>query len=241
MISEQNDRLAAEHVMGLLDGEERHRADLLLASDPSFRAAVDLWRVHFAEFDETAPALPATESLWQRIETGVAADAPVSVRPAPARVATESRFRALWDSLVFWRFAGMTAACAALLLAIATAFFADRAARQPVMVAVLVNDSNQPGAVLSTFSDGRAEFVPLGGTSIPRDHSMQVWTFPDPKGAPVSVGVINAARTVQLNLAKLPHLQSDQVFAISMEPLHGSPTGLPTGPVVLKGTASTAL
>ena len=109
------------------------------------------------------------------------------------------------------------------------------------MIAVLLNDANQPGAVLSAFADGRAELVPLRGTSIPANHSMQIWTFPDPKGAPVSVGLLQDARTVRFNLQTLPGLHDQQLFAISMEPLHGSPTGLPTGPVVLKGTTSTAL
>jgi anti-sigma-K factor RskA len=150
-------------------------------------------------------------------------------------------FGDLWASLAFWRATGMAAAFASLLLALGVGYFADKASRQPVMIAVLVNDANQPGAILSAFADGRAELVPLGGTSIPHNHSMQVWTFPDPKGAPVSVGLIHDARTARLNLAAVPRLHAEQLFAISMEPLHGSPTGLPTGPVVLKGTASTAL
>lgn len=241
MSSEQHDRLAAEHVLGLLEGEEHTRAERLLASDATFRAAVDQWRVYFAEFDETVAPISPSESLWQRIEVGVTAEPPAATARAPAARPAPSALRNIWESLPFWRTAGLTAAFAALLLAFGVSFFADKASRQPVMIAVLLNSANQPGAVLSTFADGRAELVPLGEISIPDNHSMQVWTLPDPAGPPVSIGLVNAARTVQLNLEKLPRPQSNQLFEISVEPLHGSPTGLPTGPVILKGTASTAL
>ncbi|WP_371680098.1 anti-sigma factor domain-containing protein [Microvirga sp. KLBC 81] len=70
---------------------------------------------------------------------------------------------------------------------------------------------------------------------------MQVWAFPNPAGAPVSVGMIHAARTVLLNMQNMPHPHSDQLFAISVGPLIGSPRGMSTDPVVMKGTASMAL
>jgi anti-sigma-K factor RskA len=127
------------------------------------------------------------------------------------------------------------------VLAAGLAFFAEKASRQPILVAVLMNEANQPGAVLRTFTDGRAELTPLGDMQIPHNHSIQVWTFPDPAGAPVSVGVVQTARTVLLSLQNLPQPHSNQLFAISVEPLAGSPTGQPTGPVVMKGTATTAL
>lgn len=135
----------------------------------------------------------------------------------------------------------MAGALAALLLAVGASFFAEKASRQSILVAVLMTDANQPGAVLRTFTDGRAELTPLGDMQIPHNHSIQVWTFPDPAGAPVSVGVVQTARTVLLSLQNLPQPHSNQLFAISVEPLTGSPTGQPTGPVVMKGTAATAL
>ena len=137
------------------------------------------------------------------IESGISTTATPPQR-AQAPRPTRRGLVALWDSLTFWRTTGLAAAFAALLLAAGVAFFADKASRQPVMIAVLLNDADQPGAVLSAFADGRAELVPLSGTSIPANHSMQVWTFPDPKGAPVSIGLLHDARTVRFNLQALP-------------------------------------
>lgn len=243
MTRDDQDRLAAEHVLGLLEGEERGQAERLLATDAAFQALVEQWRRRFAEWDDTADDLPPGEALWQRIETGLADQtAAAAGRPAPVRpTASPGRIQRLWNSLSFWRGFGLAGAVAALLLAAGLGFFAEKASRQPVLVAVLMSEANQPGAVLRTFADGRAELTPLGDMQIPHNHSIQVWTFPDPRGAPVSVGVIHTAKTVLLDLANLPQPHTDQLFAISVEPLTGSPTGQPTGPVVMKGTASTAL
>jgi len=240
MTRDEHDRLAAEHVLGLLEGDELGIAERMMHTDAEFRASVEQWRRRFSEWDETAPDLPAEDALWRRIESGLGTMGVHAATPAPT-TSSPGLLKGLWESLAFWRYLGMGAAMAALLLAIAAGVLAEKASRQPVLVAVLLTDANRPGAVLSTFADGRAELVPLGDMTIPHNHSIQVWTFPDPKGAPVSVGVVHAARTVLLNLEKLPQPQSNQLFAISVEPLAGSPTGLPTGPVVMKGTASTAL
>ncbi|MBJ6124790.1 anti-sigma factor [Microvirga splendida] len=241
MTRDDQDRLAAEHVLGLLDAEERGLAERLLATDESFQARVEQWRTRFAEWDSTAADVAPDDTLWRRIESDLDSQpAPAPAAPVRRKPATGS-LRTLWDSLSFWRGFGMAGALAGLLLAMGVGYFADKASRQPMLVAVLMNETNQPGAVLRTFADGRVELTPLGDMEIPHNHSIQVWTFPDPNGAPVSVGVVHAAKTVQLDPRNLPQPHSNQLFAISVEPLAGSPTGQPTGPVVMKGTASTAL
>ncbi|MEE1657944.1 anti-sigma factor [Microvirga sp. CF3062] len=244
MTRDDQDRLAAEHVLGLLEGEERGLAERLLTSDESFQALVQQWHTRFAEWDNTAVNFPPSDALWQRIDTGLEAQPAVAAaRPVASarRETSPSLLQGLWNSLAFWRGFGMAGALAALLLTVGVSYFADKATRQPTLVAVLMSETNQPGAVLRTFADGRLELTPLGDMEIPHNHSIQVWTFPDPNGAPVSVGVVQTARTVLLDPRNLPQPHSNQLFAISVEPLTGSPTGLPTGPVVMKGTASTAL
>ena len=51
MTRDDQDRLAAEHVLGLLEGEERGVAERLMTSDESFQALVQQWRTRFAEWD----------------------------------------------------------------------------------------------------------------------------------------------------------------------------------------------
>ena len=249
MTRDEIDRLAGEYVLGLLEGEDAAGAERLLERDPAFEAAVAHWRALFSELDDAAPRLPASDALWQGIETGIEADetpAEAARPPAPTPALTPSRrlaFAALWRSLPFWRMSGLVGAAAAVALAVALARSPGPSpVRAPAFVAVLMTDDNRPAAVVNAFADGQAELIPLQGVTVPQGRSLEVWTFARGANAPpVSIGVLNQARTIRLRLEDLPRLRADQLFAISLEPPGGSPTGHPTGPVLMKGAASTAL
>jgi anti-sigma-K factor RskA len=243
--AEDLDRLAAEHVLGVLEGAEATRAVDLLASDTAFAAAVARWRERLAEFDETAAPAAPSAALWRRIEADLA--------PAPQAEPTASSasiivpdpltaLRALWRSLAFWRLAGMASAAAALVLGIGLAYVASERARTPMLVAILVTEgSTEPAAVVNAFADGRTELVPLRAIPVPPDRALEIWTLWDRSVGPRSIGLLKEARAVRLNLQNLPKPGPNQLFEITLEPKTGSPTGRPTGPILMKGLTSTAL
>jgi len=70
MTGDDLDHLAAEHVLGLLEGAESARVAELMASDPAFATAVVRWRERLAELDATAPPVAPSDGLWRRIEAG---------------------------------------------------------------------------------------------------------------------------------------------------------------------------
>ena len=108
------------------------------------------------------------------------------------------------------------------------------------MVAVLL-DGNRPGAVVHAFADGRVVLVPLTAINVPAGRALEVWILPSRERGPVSVGLMDRARTLQLQLKDLPPPGSDQLFEITLEPATGSPTGRPTGPILFKGNTSQTL
>ena len=127
------DRLAAEHVLGLLDGEDAPRAERL-ARDAmrASQAAVARWRERFAELDETARPQPLAGRPLAAHRGGLAPLQAARARRerAPLLVPDpRSRLPALWRSLAFWRVAGLASAAAALLLAVGLATLATRRAR----------------------------------------------------------------------------------------------------------------
>lgn len=67
-------------------------------------------------------------------------------------------------------------------------------------------------------------------------HSLELWVIP-PGDKPHSLGLVDPDRPVKVRVPPelLPHVSADSVLAISLEPLGGSPTGQPTGPVVANG------
>jgi anti-sigma-K factor RskA len=105
----------------------------------------------------------------------------------------------------------------------------------PAFVAVMTTEAGRPGAVLHAYADGRVTLIPLALAPIPQGRALQVWTKPTPAAAPVAIGLMDQVRTIRLDTRTLSPAQLNQHFAVSLEPAGGSPTGLPTGPVLLQG------
>jgi len=240
MIMHDDDRaLAADYAMGLLDDAEEAAAERRLATDATFARAVDAWRSRLADFNDTAEQIPPSPALWQRIAS--------TTRPDAVSAA------ALWNSIRFWRGAGLAGTFAAMLLAVITISalttskrlrndLATLTQRKPVYVAVLVNDqTREAGAIINAFANGRVELIPLKPISVPAGRTLQVWTLWDRAVGPKSVGLTSQPRTLQLNLEALPETIANQLFEITLEPEGGSPIGRPTGPVLFKGNAARTL
>ncbi|TCR69829.1 anti-sigma factor [Bosea sp. BK604] len=244
---EERDMLAGEYVLGLIEGADLAAFERRLEVDAELAGAVARWRSHFAAIDATAPAIPPSSELWRRIEAELAAVTPLAARPAAATAtpvrpgaATGSRLSDWWNSLLVWRGAALAGAVATILLAVGLLGALDRARRQPVMVAVLLTETNIAAAVVNTFGDGRVELLPLQAIAVPEGKALEIWTLWDRAVGPRSVGLIERARSTPLRLDQLP-LGANQLFEITLEPATGSPTGRPTGPIIAKGTTAQAL
>jgi anti-sigma-K factor RskA len=245
----KDEDVAADYVMGLLEGVELAAAEQRMIDDIGFAKAVGVWRERLADFDATAEALVPSAGLWDRI-----ADSTKSrpVIPLPgARAALDGA--TLWHNIRFWRGAGIGGVCATLLLAVVLigAIGTSRQLRnelialaqsKPVYVAVLVNDTTkEAGAVVNAFASGRVELIPLRAIDVPAGRTLQVWTLWDRSVGPKSVGLSGQSRSLNLDLTSLPETVQDQLFEITLEPEGGSPIGRPTGPILFKGNAARAL
>ncbi|AMN40103.1 anti-sigma factor [Rhodoplanes sp. Z2-YC6860] len=224
---------AGEYVLGVLEGEAQTAAEQRIASDAEFAREVEAWRTRFAAFDDTAEKQSAGEALWRNIESGVSG----SAASEPASPSPWSRF---WNSLPAMRAAALGTSFAALLLAVGLGFALRTAYQQPTLIAVLV-DGNRTGAVVQAFADGRVVLMPLTDISVPSGRAIEVWTLPSRERGPVSVGLMDRARSLTLSLKDLPAPKPDQLFEMTLEPATGSPTGRPTGPILFKGNTAEAL
>jgi anti-sigma-K factor RskA len=233
MTDSDDKTLAGEYVLGLLEGPAKLDAERRLASDAAFAREVEGWRVRFAAFDDAAEPHPAGDELWRKIESGVPAAASRAT-PAPGA------WNQFWNNLAALRATALGASFATLILAVGLGFAIRAATQQPTMVAVLL-DGNRAGAVVHAIADGRVVLVPITSITVPAGRALQVWTLPSRERGPVSVGLMDQARTLQLSLKDLPPPAPDQLFEITLEPAAGSPTGRPTGPVLFKGTTAQTL
>lgn len=240
MIPLNGDAEAGEYVLGVLDASAMQACERRMENDPAFAAEVEDWRRRFAEIDMKAEPVPPGEGLWSRIAASL--DSAPAVRAAqrgPAR--PPGIWSRWWESLAVWRSVGLAATAAALLFAIGLGVQMRQLSGGPVLVAVLLSDADRPSAVVNAFRDGRVELVPLEAIAAPEGRSLQVWTLWDRARGPVSVGLLDAMRSLDLKLDGLPTTVPEQLFEVTLEPAGGSPTGRPTGPILMKGTASRAL
>ncbi|MBL8586891.1 MAG: anti-sigma factor [Methylobacteriaceae bacterium] len=228
----ERDSLAAEYALGALEGADLARAERLERDDAAFRAAVARWRADLCALDDAAtPAAPSPD-LWTRIEAQ--SHAARAGAPTPARAPRA----ALWESLAFWRNAGLAAALASLVLAVGLVAALNRAAPSPVYVAVLNAPDGRAAAVVNVHADGAVELIPLEDIAVPQGRIIEVWTLQDRAQGPVSVGRMDRARRLKLDLKTLRAPDVNHLFELTLEPPGGSPTGKPTGPVLMKGLAA---
>ena len=229
-ISEEDELLAAELAFGLIDGAERADAQERLGSDTMFAQAYARWQAHAtALFTDRGEAPHA--SVWAAIEARL-----------PANDAAPRMYH---RSLPLWRMGTLMATAVAALLGLValqkqeTVFVRVPVAQAAVapMVAVL---TGKKGFVTITYDPISGHITSAASDLEIGDHSPQLWVIPA-DGKPRSMGVISASAPswMKVPAAAKAVLTAGVTVAVSIEPAGGSPTGQPTGPVILTGKVAT--
>lgn len=232
MSGNQTDLLARadEYVLGLLDPAEALAFEAEAERDPAIRSAIAASRDRFVELDLAMRPAADAGSLWERIEGGLTA-AP-DTGPAPTNPAI--RKPAANDNR--WRAAALAGMAASTVLAVMLGWNV-LLAPEPQVIAILVNDAGEPLVMVEDFGNASARVTPLTEFDVPKGRTMQVWTLPSAELGPVSLGLLASSRTAVLDGPELPEPRDAQLYEITLEQEGGSPTGRPTGPILVKGYA----
>jgi anti-sigma-K factor RskA len=220
--------LAAEYVLGTLDADERRAAEARVLADADFRRAVAAWEARLQPLaDGAAPVEPpprAFDGILARLAAGAP---PIAGSVAGNNVA--GNIVALRRSVRRWRSTAALAAAAAVVLLAVVAV--DRVhAPQTTFVATLTADGAAPAFVLTVDTAANTLQIRRVADAAPPDKSYELWAV-EPGAQPKSLGVVEQASLKR----SLPYSPNDLVFAISLEPKGGSPTGVATGPIVFSG------
>jgi anti-sigma-K factor RskA len=220
------DMTAAELALGLLDGEERAAALRRVLADPDFAREVEQWRQRLAGLFDDYPEVAAPDSIAARLARPDAQ--PLSSRRTGSR----------------WPMATLVTAIAAMLALFVVLRPVPQAVVPPpahhLMVAALTM-SDKSGAVPAMIDTTTGE-MRVGETTVaPQGKSAQLWMIGG-DGVPKPMGVLASTgpSRMMLPMEKRRNLKAGITLAVSIEPLGGSPTGLPTGPVVASGKLSIA-
>ncbi|HKR19756.1 MAG TPA: anti-sigma factor [Stellaceae bacterium] len=214
------DVLAGEYVLGLLEPAARQEVEAALAGNAMLRDAVAFWEAKLHPLASLAsPAEPPADG-WDAIVVRLDSDARQGAAPR------------IWNRPELWRWtaAGFAAIAAALALYIALMPIPP-AARY---VAVLHAPQQGQAEWLATTDKDGLTIRAVAAQQPPADHAFELWAIVPGMARPQPLGVIPADGI--LRIATVPaDVRSGTTLAISVEPPGGSPTGLPTGPVVFVG------
>jgi anti-sigma-K factor RskA len=218
-----DDLLAAEFVLGVLSAEERAAAARRIEAEPAFARLVERWEGDLAPMSAAYAPVEPPASVKAGLDRRLFPEGGERSRPR------------LWSSLAFWR--GLAAAAvAALALAILLPFAVRPPAPQDRLVASLsAADSDVRYVALYDPAAGQVDLRHVSGERA-AGRDFELWVI-EGANQPISMGVIPVGETAQLPVeAEVGgRLAAGAKLAISLEPSGGSPTGLPTGPVISLG------
>ena len=219
-MTEEDDILAAEFALGLLDEVEAAAVQARARTDGPLSLRIAWWRDQLAPLADEA-ATPAPKGVWERIEAQL---------PGNDNSAT---------LMQRWRAAAVAAMSVAAALVLFIAMrplpvpIIEPAIPMPMMAAL----SGEKGAVVAVSYDATSGQLMVAPTTLDAgEGDAELWIIPD-GGKPRSLGIVNAKLSEQHMVPEKDRtfVQPGATFAITQETKGGSPSGQPAGPIVASG------
>lgn len=223
--SERTERLAAEYVLGSLQGRARKRFERWMMESARVRQEVWYWEEKLGELVTTVPAITPAPSVWTSIERRIW---PSTQASSPARTPEPKRAGWFWPG---WSFLATTAA---MVLAVVLVQQPQHEQQPRLSGAVVQTEVADPLWLVSELSrDNQLRLRPVAVVAAERDKDYELWAVPA-EGNPLSLGVMDVGAVYQVTLSDEARalLSKSRTLAISLEPRGGSPTGAPSGPIL---------
>jgi len=206
------DRLAADYAVGTLRGAARRRLEAWRRESPAVEQRCQEWELRLAALALRARPIAPPAGQWNKLRDrlGFAPQVPLATR---------------WV-------AGL--AVLALLGALSSQFLSYRPLR-PDAEAVIASTTGHSSWQVEVYRrSGRLVMHSNNAPQHPSNRDFELWALSKSGGAPVSLGLMPSSGEASevLTPAQATALADAAQVAVSVEPVGGSPTHLPTGPVV---------
>jgi anti-sigma-K factor RskA len=226
------EHLAAEYVLGVLGASERRDVEKRRKLDAAFDEAVIAWERRLGPLADRLPGIEPPPHIFDAVLSRISSQgAQIIPFSAPPKRSTGARLAIGASAL---------AACIALV-------FAWLLYAQPGSPGTLVAELHRAGAtadeptgprspvfvVTVDLKAGKATVRPVAARSRP-GRSYQLWMLRKGASAPESLGVVSQSESITVPFPSGSDYL-DAALTMTLEPEGGSPTGRPTGPVILVG------
>ena len=206
--------LAAEYVIGLLEGEELRAFEARLAAEPALRARVAVWAEDFADLANNAPSVLAPHGAKEALMR---------------RLFPEAQPRPWWSPGRLW--AGLLGgvAVAALALWMLNPALLSRGGEPDYTARIAAEDGS---LVIEARFDAATRRLKIERTTgvVPEDGDHELWLVQGEEARSLGVLPRDGTGVIEVRAELAPAFEGASL-AVSQEPLGGSPTGQP-GPVV---------
>lgn len=221
------ENLAAEYVLGTLRGEQRSQFEEAIEKDPEIDGEVNEWQNRLSPLSKATPSVMPPKRVWDGIERRLSHALP--------EVVEDNAAPSWWSSLSLWR---GVAIATVFGLGLAVSPLLQQAVDDEIVVAssishVVMRDKqdNPLWMMACNWDTGRMQITLVTDKAVASDKSQELWVLAKDGSNPISLGLLEGDEMV-FNMPKNVEWSNTKAFAVSLEPLGGSTTGLPTGPVL---------
>lgn len=214
---------AGEYVLGTLDPAERVAFQARLMRDAELQAEVAEWQRRFAPLHAETADVEPPERAFDKILARIDAFTPDNIVQLRRRVNV-------------WRGATVALAgiAATLLVFVLTRPPEQPFAKKGLYVAVLQGSDQTTGFVAAVDIKNKVIAVRSIAAHVRTGHSYELWALGAGRTSPQPLGLVETATRLSASALTEKPLD-DTMFAVSLEPVGGSSTGAPTGPVLFTG------
>ena len=211
---ERLDALAADYVMGTMQGLARARFIRLMQSYQKVRERVWLWEQMLAPMNERLPSQKPPARVWNEISQRLGFTA------MDSQVAANDDTKSPW-----FAWGGGFATAAVLIMGI---FFLMPITEQTTLTeqVAVFKDGNQP-LWLMEVSDGELTVQATSAVAMSDEYDYELWIVPADGGSPISLGLVPESGMLSRTLAVNTRDMAIKAMAVSRELPGGSVTGLP--------------
>lgn len=221
-----DDLIAAEYVLGVLGSGDRRRVEARIEDDRVFANLVESWQAKLAPLDKDYVSVPPPPALKAALDK----------RLFPVTVASQPGF---FQSLGFWRglsFGALALAAAAILPEFMRP---EQPATQANPIVAAMQAEGGEVRFVALYEPGNDE-IRISTVKADKENGkdFELWLI-EADGKPKSMGVIPGGENLSLKVKPelVALISAGDTFAVTIEPLGGSPTGNPTGPVIAAGAS----
>lgn len=220
---ERIERLAAEYVLGSLRGAARKRFERWMMESAQVRQEVWFWEQKLGLLSAGSTEVVPPSSVWDSIERRLW---PQQYQGGKAQAQASKRW--------FWPTLSALATAAALVMAVVLVQTLPSGSQAQLSGAIVQADTKDPLWLVSETGQGKLlKLRAVAASAAATGKDYELWIVPD-SGQPLSLGVIPVGGLHQVTLTDQARqaLSQSRTLAISLEPVGGSPTGAPTGPIL---------